>query len=654
MIRQRVQRVPHDHRRRAVTARSRQHWGRFLLAALAVAPAASCESTTAPSPAIKAGSVANGSLGSAGNPVEFTFQAATGEEYYAFLQAQSDLETTVLQLNVLDASGALLAWVQSAGTDTSLFGQITPLFEIRASGTYRLQVRDVGSNVGYHGDPYRMLLYRLNRKPESVPDTLVFGDSVLGESIDTAGDIDEYRVRVPSMSGANLALAFLGAGTLEAQLVDSATGQIVDSTLSTGNGAVGQGIRLAIGQGSHIVRVQAYAPDGRPHVRGPYRLWLFRFGTGPERTRDTIAIGDTVASEAIDVPGDVDTYHLYGAAGQHINVMLQGLAEPMPGEGFAITVLGPWGSWPPLAVVGSPSSAAALADHQTQRMDLPVTGWYTATVTARTSDTASLGFRGPYRFAVVPVGTAPESRGGSLAIGDSVTTEAIDYPGDWDQYTVRAAPGTPLYVLFGTGAPCCTYPDVAVWDSTTGDTLAGQVGQGMRVTEPFPVPASGVVSIAVREVPLSNYDRQCLYATCTYGYTGSYVLEALVLNRAPETAPAAYTLGDTVSTEAIERAGDIDEFNLTATPGDTLSAWIRLPADPLPAGSGISLDVVDAATGSVLNGNGYIYQSQPQYIEWAVVVVPPSGQLILRFRGTGTTGYDAGTGPYEFYVRRGQ
>src|SRR5207302_292649 len=82
-----------------------------------------------------------------------------------------------------------------------------------------------------------------------------------------------------------------------------------------------------------------------------------------------------------------------------------------------------------------------VRDHQTRRLDLPVTGWYNVELTGFGST------RGAYRLLVESLGTAPEHVAAVLAPGDSVTTESIDTPGDWDEYTVTATPGQELAVI---------------------------------------------------------------------------------------------------------------------------------------------------------------------------------------------------------------
>ncbi len=599
-----------------------------------------------PAAIVPGDSIAGEAIDLPGDVDEFTFTASAGDEFNAFLQAEHGSAPTTLE--AVDADSTVLATVLSTAADTSLLGQATPRFAVRTNGTHRLRVEGTGAG-SEGGGPYRLFLARINRKPESRPDTLAPGDTVVAEAMDLPGDVDEYVVHVPDSSGANLVvqLGYVAAGGyLLAELTDSASGQVLGSATSYGwPGLTGT---LALAPGTYVIQVEE-PYTYRPVLRGPYRLWLYRFGFGPEAVPDSIVPGDTVSGEALDVPGDVDAYRLYVGPRQHVNVMIQGLSSG--NGGFQVWISTSWGR--PLALVATPLSSAALADHQTLRLDLLGAGWYNVGVSGGTSPTTQLSERGTYRLAVLPVDTLPETASPSLAIGDSLTTEGMDFIGDWDQYSVTAPPGQELNVLFGTDAPCCG-PQVLVFDPATGDTLAASGGQGDHIAGAARVPASGRVAVAVFEPP-SVYFRQCYDATCggVFHYTGPYRLQALLLNRAPETAPAAYTLGDTVRTEAILPAGDIDEFTLTATPGETLTPWYRLRAAPVPPGSMIKLEVIDPATGTVLVGaNAAVNVFAPEFFSPGSFTVPASGQVLIRLRGTGTFGNEVGTAPYEFYITR--
>jgi hypothetical protein len=382
-------------------------------------------------------------------------------------------------------------------------------------------------------------------------------------------------------------------------------------------------------------------------VRGPYRLWFYRFGLGPESVPDTLSIGDTVSGEVIEPWGDADDFRFYGVRGQHVNIALQGLADP--GGGFSAWITGPPNAREEMfASVATPTSAAALHDHQTRRMDLTATGWYHVRVSGP-DGMGSPADRGAYRFAVEPLGVAPENAPSALVPGDSLTTESIDTPGDWDEFTLTATPGQEVYVLFH-GAPM-----LRVNDPTTGDSLAARVGwQYDKLVDPVRVPAGGQVKIAAYQP--GSFIRFCYDATCgnALPFVGPYAFRVFALNRGPETAPPAYTVGDTVRGEALWPVGDIDEFTAVGTPGDTLTPWYHLTADPAPAGGLISLEVVDPGTRAIIVGAGAaVYRSSTQYFSPGSFVVPTGGTFIVRVHAYGSFGDNLGTAPYEFFVMRG-
>jgi hypothetical protein len=313
----------------------------------------------------------------------------------------------------------------------------------------------------------------------------------------------------------------------------------------------------------------------------------------------------------------------------------------------------------PIAMVASPTSAAALLDHQTLRLDLPATGWYHLSVSGASSPEL-LSERGPYRVALLKEGITPEVAGTDLVPGDSVTDEAIDHLGDWDEYTVTAPPGQELALLFHSESSVSypwSFPWVLAFDSNSGDSLAGAVGQNQRLAGPFRIPASGQVHVAVFDRP-TEYFRVCYDATCgsIYRYVGAYRVHVIPINRAPETVSAAYTVADTVRGEAIFPAGDIDEFAASAIPGDSLTVWWRLAEAPVPDGSLITLEIVDPATGVILAGGGGWSLNRPslEFIRWVRFAVPQRGLYLIRVRANGMWGEAIGTAPYHFVITRGQ
>lgn len=590
-------------------------------------------------------------IGIPGDVDEFTFDGAAGDEFNAFLRAENGSFEAQLQLEVLNSVGTILGTTQSVGTDTSLLRQPTGRFALPESGRYRLRVTGPYAYAGeaYRG-PYRLFLYRINRRPETLRDTLAFGDSLSGEAIDVPGDLDEFQVTVPDSSGANVALALDSppdGGQLMIQLVDPATGAVI-ATASTGQTAtrVATG-RIRVAPGEYIVRVST--SDFYPNrLRGPYRVWFYRFGFGPEAVPDTFVVGDTVSGEAIEPWGDADQFRFYGLKGQHVNIMAQGLAAPSSGE-FGFFVTPPSGSPGQGPFIFTPTAASALEDHQTTRVDLPATGWYTVAVSGGSN---AFSERGPYRFAVLPIDPAPEHVSAALAMGDSVTTEPIDALGDWDEFTVAATPAHDVSVITD-GRDSFTGPFAYAWvfDPATLDTLVFQPLQFRRIAGPFRVPASAQFKIAVFEP--AGFFRTCYDTTCggVYRFVGSYSFRVVPVNRAPEAVPAAYAVGDTVRGETISPVGDIDEFTATATPGEQLTPYLRLTTQA-SVDSAAVLEVIDVTSGASLVGSNVAIFGAT-FTSVGSFTVPASGAFLIRVRVYGQHGEGVGETSYEFFVKRG-
>lgn len=574
----------------------------------------------------------------------FTFSGTAGQEFNLFLQARSGRASDAIHATI-----PTLATTYSFGSDTSFLRQPTGRFALPTSGQFKILV--YGDDAGFGGDrgAYRFSLYPINRKPESSPDSIAFGDSVLGERIDVPGDVDEFRVIVPDSSGVTVLVqpgAQSSGGTLTASLLDSA-GHVADAAASDFPDSLVhyEGI---IGPGRYTLRAEGTtAPSGENRFQGSYRLWLFPFKVGPELTPDTIAIGDTIANETLFPLGDVDQYAFFGNKGDHFSLELQGLAPAGPGGVGAFLTDGNSIFY----TVASPVAGDSLGGYQTNRIDLDHTGWYQVTISGGSPPPRSSPE--PYRFALTRRSTAPEVASSALALGDSVTGEAIDYPGDWDQYTVTGSPGQKLRVL-GQTIGTTANPTLTISATDTGTFLAQMLLQTIEtVTDTVAIPASGQLLIAVRQ-PRGIGSYYCTDPICGYGITGAYRLVTLPFNPAPESVPATFVLGDTVRGESIAPAGDVDEFTSSATPGDSLEEWFRLPVATNPAFEEIAMEVIDPATGAVIAGSGASMNAPTAYfVSLGGFRVPASGNYKVRvFQYNPAGGAAAATGQYEFYVAR--
>ncbi len=593
--------------------------------------------------------VAGESIDRPGDVDEFTFSGNAGDEMN--LAFQSLPSSDVLRADIVSPGNQSIANAQTFSSDTTLYQSVTGTFTLPATGTYRVRVASPNSRSSNEVGPYRFFLYRINRQPETRPATLALGDSVSGEAIDVAGDIDEFRVAVPDSTGAllvvELAAAPQGSSVVTAELVDSVTGQVQGSASIGTAGTRSPSGRLRLGPGTHIVRVSTgyYLPT----LRGPYRIWLYAFSWGPETVSNMFAIGDTVSGESIEPWGDSDLFHFYGVRGQHVNLKFQGL-DPAGGiNGLVASVRPPGQSYGLTAAVFTQMSAPSLESFQSMRLDLPATGWYDLTIA---DPVLGLEARGPYRFALVPEDSLPEHVSPALVPGDSVGAERIDTPGDWDQFSVTAAPGQELGLIFdGKDGDAEPFPYVRARNPANDDSLAGTVGQSERFTGPFTVPPGGQVKITVYEP--ASFFRLCSDATCgsAFRFVGPYGLKVVSVNRAPESAAAAYTVGDTLRGEAIETIGDFDEFTSPGTPGEPLAVFFRMTAPPVgPAGYGLTIEIINPATGDTLAGRGVQTFGQ-QFWQVGSFNVPAGGSFVIRVRGTGTFGEGLMTGPYEFVIK---
>jgi hypothetical protein len=579
---------------------------------------------------IAAGDTISGeSIDVPGDVDEFLVPGAPGVEDNVFFQALNGSPLAPLQLEVVNDSGRVLSAVLSSSADTSLIQQFTGRFVIPATGSLRLRVTGENSTAARDTGAYRLSLYRVNRKPEHGSDTLVFGDSILAERIDLPGDVDEFHVTIPDSSGANLVIQLDSAAAavpLVVSLLDS-TGHAAPQLFAWNPGEFVQTSTFPIGPGRYTLQVNAY--DDHSAVVGGYRLWLYKFLFGPEVAPDTFAIGDTISGEALDPPGDVDGYTFLGRHGDHLRIEFQG--QSVPGNGAFLVMENRAGD-SPSGFLACPMLSDSLGACQSNRIDLPTTGPYHLSISGASSPTL-LSERGPYRFATSRWPTAPEHVAAAIVPGDSVTGEAIDYPWDWDEFTITGTPGQTLAVVTqavsGSG-----YPVLAVFDSTTGDTLAGMVPQNFdKLTGLFTLPASGQVQLA-------------MYAS---DFVGAYRFTVVPVNLAPENAAAAFAVGDTVRGETIAPIGDIDEFTATATPGEQLTLLDRLTVTS-SLDSAIVLEVIDPASGASLVGSNVAIFGSSAFSTVGSFTVPASGTFKVRAHVYGVFGYGVGTTSYEFFV----
>jgi hypothetical protein len=80
--------------------------------------------------------------------------------------------------------------------DTSLFHHGSAAFRLASNAAYKIEVRARSSGPWFVADTgaYRIMLFRVDRRPETVASAIAVGDTVKGEALYPAGDIDEFTV----------------------------------------------------------------------------------------------------------------------------------------------------------------------------------------------------------------------------------------------------------------------------------------------------------------------------------------------------------------------------------------------------------------------------------------------------------------------------
>jgi hypothetical protein len=433
--------------------------------------------------------------------------------------------------------------------------------------------------------PYRFRFYPINHAPESVSPTLPANTVVAGEAIDIAGDVDEFTFAaaagdefnafVQSSSPRITTLSVLGAiegrGLVAAEPADTAIFQHGTGRFKVVP-PVGHGIRVG----------SEYVTD----ATGPYRLYLYRINRAPELVPAALTPGDTVSGESIELPGDIDDFTFSGTAGEQFNAFLQA-TNPSEPLGVVLSVITPGDAL--LAGTQSLTAGTPLLSVSTGRFTLPVDGTYRVWLD---------GSVGPYRFLLYHVNSQPESVAGTLAFGDSVTVEAIDVPGDVDEFAVAVAESSLANLVFELG------PD-ATSGSISANLLRAGSGEQVAATGSY-TPGSanqtgrfaigpGSYVLRIENPPGSSPSR------------GSYRVMLYRFQAGPENVSDSIVMGDTINGEQLEPPGDLDRFYLYGTKGEHINIAIQ-----------------GTATGTA-NGGFQAFLMQPSGWPLALVAGPTSG-----------------------------
>ena len=469
---------------------------------------------------------------------DFTFQAPVGAEFNAFIQSSAARFVSLSPLGPIEG-GAL--FTNSVAADTGLFRHGSGRFKALKDTTYRLRIRSQQASDA--AGSYRLYLYRVNRAPESVPAVVTIGDTITGESIDPPGDVDEFTLSGTAGQQVNIFVEAESSATggIQFSLLNPA-GQVMSSISMRGPG----GDLLSQSTGRF-----AFPATGTYKLRfdgpvGPYRFFVYPVNPQPETHRASIGFRDSVETESIDVPGDIDefTFSVTDSSGAIL------FYETEANLGVGVSVL--------RAVSRQPVTIDSYYRSFTLRP-----GSYILRVQSPPYPDAGAGW---YKVWMYPSKPTPESRSENIAIGDTIDGELIDPPGDVDVFYFNGVKGQHVnFALQGTsdsssnaGYTAMLYQpnNLMGWVSTptSSPTL------GSQQTTRLDLPATGRYTIRVSggSSPTQRIEH------------GPYRFALTAVDTMPEHVGTALVPGDSVTDELIDTRGDWDQFTLTGTPGEEL------------------------------------------------------------------------------------
>jgi hypothetical protein len=302
---------------------------------------------------------------------------------------------------------------------------------------------------------------------------------------------------------------------------------------------------------------------------GPFRIVVLAHDTGVEHGPAALVLGETVAYEEFDSLWDVDRFTFTGDSGVEYVFALQPLATNP--YSVALSVSDALGNV--LAGTDDPWTVGEI-ERNAVRLRIPGNGGYSVRLGQSIATGAAIArpvADGRYRFWSKRVDPRPESRPAAFVLGDTIL-DALDHVGDVDIYEFEALAGELLRLDVSFTRAQVRPMLVTVTGAVDGPSNA-----------PFATPPSRVDGSGATFVMASGASQRVIVRGGSRGprdsITTPYRLELRRVSLAPESRAATLSGIDTVVTEGIERAGDVDRFDVSLAAREVVDLNIVSGAD---------------------------------------------------------------------------
>jgi hypothetical protein len=553
----------------------------------------------------------------AGDIDEFFFDGRAGQEVVLRWRHHRGIGVTGSRVELWSGSELLGALSPDASH------RYSPLLQLRSDGEHRVRVLGpIDASPNATAGEYELEVYAIDRRPRAVPERFELDQQVAGERIDRMRDIDEYRLTVTGDTSVavDVRAAEPGVGPFRLEIVEAATDSVVHMFLS--GAAV---YTHTLPRGEYVVRVLNGTEHSMEGIPGAYEFILNSIRRAPEAVPAALVPGQPVRGEKIDHPYDVDVFRFFGAQGREVLVALvqRDGTQPVLRAHIDDALSFAWyGSHP--ATLGSDIRTAPAGV-----VTLPQTGYHEVYVQSH----EPVQFTGPiaYELLVTARDPQPENVPARIAPGQVVTGEAIDHPGDLDEFEVELAAGQYLTAL-GRLGPGAVGPIQAHFGDRHFNTAGIDLSADWTILGASVAGAQGTYRIRI------SSGGSTISPLIFVGH-GPYELLPLVGSSAPESVTPLIAIGDTIRGESIDEIGDVDIFEFDAIGGDDLrlhlNAMGRTLSITLWDDAGNRLGADWATCTAVCN-----FGSFPGRIHH-------TGRYHLRFRST-----TMAAGPYEFALIR--